>query len=318
MIAGGRLFEWVPTLLTAAAVVSLLSEGLSAADRAALSSRFTSPTHVFTIYGLHIGGTGETAGRTTAESAEAAEVEHVRGRLREVIIESHARSLIDYPCRKHRNVLPHVLSSISTHDTTGDPPFQYFCADTDSGELAQSHFAVREAVGVRKGLHYVRVQRLTGNSRGSRKIARADLFFGWDGTWASGPNATQDLRALLLDLRYLGVRSALVGAPVALVRPTNTSDQDPVQRAELGLRDRARFTSTSLPCPGVVRNVFMDPAHGPSGKVLVLYDVASLPEPDRSHRLSARKKIQLDLERSRRRSSARRATSRSAYAGHDR
>lgn len=62
-------------------------------------------------------------------------------------------SMVDWPCREHRSIVPPALRlamNISTTKESNEISFHYFCLDTDSNELALSTSAVDEAVGTQR------------------------------------------------------------------------------------------------------------------------------------------------------------------------
>lgn len=70
------------------------------------------------------------------------------------LIRTHdIHSMIDWPCREHRSIVPPALRlamNISTTKESDEISFHYFCLDSDSNELVISTFAVNEAVGTQR------------------------------------------------------------------------------------------------------------------------------------------------------------------------
>jgi hypothetical protein len=209
------------------------------------------------VYGLHGAPSASDLAAASAGDLTTAPTVFVDGEemhpvsavLLDVIRTQSITSMIDYPCREHRHIVPSVLKlAMNTSSTLelSDTPFHYFCLDENSAELARSSYAVRDVVGRRRGLHYVR-QRVPGvikmarstlaaaarrgrstNMKGIDMAAEGDaaeraaqvvttgpeLIFSWGGR-TGGVNATTELRSLVLAARASGARLALVGGHAA-------------------------------------------------------------------------------------------------------
>jgi hypothetical protein len=90
--------------------------------------------------------------------------------LLDVLRTHHVVSMIDWPCREHRDIVPSTLylaMNVTSTEELAEPSFRYYCMDSDSGELSQSSWAVRDAVGRRRGLNYI-LQRSPGSFRISK------------------------------------------------------------------------------------------------------------------------------------------------------
>lgn len=159
----------VQICLTAAAVSMLLVEGFYAASHNEKYIRSESEIE-FQIQGmqtlpstedLQAVGHGEKLQSHAVRVVAVDGVElHPVGKVLVDVIRKHGvRSMIDWPCREHRDIVPSALQlamNVSTTNELAEATFRYFCVDKDSAELARSSFAVRDAVGRRRGLHFVR------------------------------------------------------------------------------------------------------------------------------------------------------------------
>lgn len=108
---------------------------------------------------------------TRMASVDGIQLPAIGALLVDVIRTHHIKSMIDWPCREHREIVPPALylgMNASTTKELDEASFRYFCMDTDSAELAESSFAVRDVVGRRRGLHYIR-QRIPGSFRISKQ-----------------------------------------------------------------------------------------------------------------------------------------------------
>lgn len=124
------------------------------------------------------------------------------------------KSLIDYPCRNHREITPSVMRLLTTDAHYNASEFVFICVDTDSRQMAISHSILRKAFendpDVIPKSQYMRYsfERTLVFGLTSRKRPRADLFLSWN----NGREKNTDvLRTLLLRARSAGARFAILG-----------------------------------------------------------------------------------------------------------
>lgn len=263
--------------------------------------------------------------------------------LVDVIRTHQIKSMIDWPCRAHREIVPPALylgMNVSTTRELDEAKFRYYCMDTDSGELAKTSYAIRDVVGRRRGLHFIR-QRVQGSFRISKhaqafsrtsmtgslvagnlhrsedpseqerrsfdaKLPRnsdedssaskssaskastltdgsaAELIFSWGGR-AGGPNASTEVKELVLSAAASSARFALIGAHAAYgtrwEKLSNTTGV--VNDMTLG-----RFSGSRMPWfPFVNAIIFLSDEYSPpseeiSGgpRFLALYRLDAIPQ----------------------------------------
>lgn len=152
--------------------------------------------------------------------------------LVDVLRTHHIKSMIDWPCREHRDIVPRALylgMNVSITLELEDPKFRYYCMDNDSGELAQSSYAVRDVIGRRRGLNYVR-QRVPGSFRISKtgplqtkaaKIVGSDMREGAENSESTSDGARYDRQARVPSVRRESLGNPGSSGPVAALSKSN-------------------------------------------------------------------------------------------------
>lgn len=85
---------------------------------------------------------------------------HPVGRVLLEVVRAHGiSSLVDYPCKQHRDIIPGVLklarsTSNVPHDSAG-PNLQYYCLDDSRKSLSQTRETLNEVLGPDPSMHYV-------------------------------------------------------------------------------------------------------------------------------------------------------------------
>ena len=124
------------------------------------------------------------------------------------------KSLIDYPCRNHREITPGVMRLLITDVHYNASDFKFICVDTDSRQMALSHSALKKAFeddpdAIPKS-QYMRhsFERTFAFGLNSKNRPSADLFLSWNNGRERNTNV---LRTLLLRARSAGVKFAILG-----------------------------------------------------------------------------------------------------------
>lgn len=179
-----KFFRTVQIAAAVAGIMLLLVEGFYAAAYNERIARKTDEIE-FPLQGLQAAASVDDlvavssssemlAGRVPVRNVIVDDVSlHPVGAVLVNVIRTHdIHSMIDWPCREHREIVPSALRlamNITSTKEVDEGAFHYFCIDMDSDELATSRSAVRDAVGSRRGLNFI-LQESKGSFRLSKKL----------------------------------------------------------------------------------------------------------------------------------------------------